>query len=219
MPNSLQKFKATYERIVKVLELAVVLRHIQISQLELSDLEPKEKQSLIDLDVPDLYRSSIVFAVAAMDSYFTDKFIEILVPYLKKRGANKHLTELLLSAGLNTKEALNLLRYRRPYRRIRSLVGGHLEKYVTQSVARIDELYNCIGLKHLSKNASHLARKKRLISTIKSAVNRRNQIVHQADLLKYGKLNDIDFKTTARYLKGILLFVDKCDVVIDNLTM
>ena len=34
----------------------------------------------------DLVRASIALAVAAMDAYFTNKFTEVLIPYLKEKG-------------------------------------------------------------------------------------------------------------------------------------
>ena len=37
-------------------------------------------------DLADLLRSGLVLAVAAMDSYFTARFAELLVPFLKRHG-------------------------------------------------------------------------------------------------------------------------------------
>ncbi len=42
-------------------------------------------------DYDDLGRASIVLAVAAMDSYFTEAFIEKLVPYLMANRPSKRL--------------------------------------------------------------------------------------------------------------------------------
>ena len=60
-------------------------------------------------DVCDILRSSVVFAVSAMDAYFTDKFADMVVPFLQKKGSTEKLVEVLSEAGLDTRVALELI--------------------------------------------------------------------------------------------------------------
>ena len=57
-------------------------------------------------DPNDLLRSAIALSIAGMDAYFTDRFSESLVRFLKKNGAKPDLISLLFGAGLDTKVAL-----------------------------------------------------------------------------------------------------------------
>ena len=57
---------------------------------------------LIIHDYSDMTRSAVVLAVAAMDSYFTDVFVERLIVYIKSHKPNTKLVELLSKAGVNT---------------------------------------------------------------------------------------------------------------------
>ena len=88
-------------------------------------------------DYDDLGRASIVLAVAAMDSYFTEAFTEKLIPFLKSRRPTKELIKKLEGAGFGLAEALKLLNEKDPYGPIKSVLENYLEKYVTQSVDKI----------------------------------------------------------------------------------
>src|SRR5690606_21568566 len=56
----------------------------------------------------DLFRAGIVLSVAAMDAYFTDRFCEALVPYIKKEGLNKGLKELLSNSGMTLEKSIEM---------------------------------------------------------------------------------------------------------------
>jgi hypothetical protein len=71
-------------------------------------------------------RASIVLAVSAMDQFFTRRYCELLVPFLKKHGPTDGLVDMLGSAGFDVREALIAIRMKRPYRRIRTLIEAHL---------------------------------------------------------------------------------------------
>jgi len=76
-------------------------RSRQIIALYRTEVELDEKE--------DLVRFSVVLSVSALDAYFTDKFCDTLVPFLKKNSPTDDLVELLESAGLNTRTALELI--------------------------------------------------------------------------------------------------------------
>ncbi len=89
----------------------------------------------------DLLRMAIVLSVSAMDAYFTNKFCDILIPFLKNKKPSSELIEILKKAGLNTETALDLIAMDRPYRRIRTLVESYFEQYTTQRAEVIDNLW------------------------------------------------------------------------------
>ena len=92
-------------------------------------------------DYDDLGRASIVLAVAAMDSYFTDAFIEKLVPFLQRSKPSKDLVSLLEKAGFGVSDALQLLNKWNPLERVKKTLENHLDRHVTQRAGSIDDLF------------------------------------------------------------------------------
>lgn len=82
----------------------------------------------------DMVRSAVVLSVAAMDSYFTNRYAEILIPFIKKHGATKDIISLLSDARLDTKTALEIIAMKRHYRGIRTLVDRHLTNFTAQKM-------------------------------------------------------------------------------------
>lgn len=174
-----------------------------------ANLTKTQKAALPDPN--DLLRAAVAFAVAGMDAYFTDRFSESLVKFLKNRGATPDLTKLLTQAGLDTKAALEMLTMQRPYRRIRTLIESHLSEYTTQKQHVIDELFLVYGVKNLCKNAQGLSTRKKLLTSVDGAILRRHSIVHAGDLNAHDKARPIDAKLTCRYVNNIELFVTKSE--------
>lgn len=170
-----------------------------------------------DADSDDIARAAIVLAVAAMDSYFTDIFTELLVPYLKKKGPTKDLIKLLSDAGLDTKAALEMLKLERPYRRVRSLVENHFEQYTTQRTKVIDELFKCYGINNLSTNAQKKAGKSTLLRSVSKLIERRHCIVHEGDRNSRGQYNPINKSAVKRWIKHMTKFVSAVDQILANI--
>lgn len=162
-------------------------------------------------DSCDILRSSVTLAVAGMDAYFTDRFSESLVKFLKKRGATPDLTKILSDAGLNTAAALEMLTMDRPYRRVRTLVEAHLSNYTTQKQDVIDELFLVYGVKDLCAHSQGLARRKTLLANVSAAVSRRHSIVHAGDLNAYNKARPIKAEAASRHVLNIDLFVNSAE--------
>jgi hypothetical protein len=164
----------------------------------------------------DIVRGAIVLAVASMDAYFTRRFVEILVPYIKEHGPTQGLIDLLGRAGLNTEQALLMATMDRPFRRIRTLVDTHLSGYTTQRFHAIDELFLCFGIKDLCKNAQAKCKKKTTLGKIERLVLRRNQIVHDGDLNKHGKLQPVRPKDVVAQFKSLARFLTEADSILVN---
>lgn len=188
----------------------VVERSLNLLSLEevLGDYIGAQKQKI---DLSDLNRSALVLAVAAMDAYFTNVFIENFVKYLKDNGATKQLIIMLSEAGLDTGAALELLTMQRPYRRIRSLIESHLERTTTQRADAIDELFLGYGIRKFCQRAQGIAKRKNLIISIRNSVIRRNEIAHEGDINTHGKLQDIDRKQIRRKIQDIVKFVSSSE--------
>ena len=164
----------------------------------------------------DLVRAAVVLSVAAMDAYFTRKFEDILIPYVRKQGPNPRIIDVLQKAGLDTEQALTMATMDRPFRRVRTLVHSYLETYTTQRFSVIDELFLCFGLKDLCENARGMTGRKRLLRSVEILVDRRHQIVHEGDLDGHGKLRRIEPVPTLRRIQQMALFVRKADELIDQ---
>lgn len=177
-----------------------------------ASLSTAQKAAMPDPD--DLLRSAVAFAVAGMDAYFTDRFSESLVRFLKKKKPTSGLVAFLSDAGLDTKAALEMLTMERPYRRVRTLVEEHLSNYTTQKQNVIDNLFLIYGVKDLSKNAEKMAKKKKLLTSVEAGVLRRHSIVHAGDLNAHDKRRSLTEDVTKRYISNIETYVQKCEAVL-----
>ncbi|WP_406720394.1 HEPN domain-containing protein [Thioclava litoralis] len=167
----------------------------------------------------DLIRAAIVLSVAAFDGYFTNKFVDILVPYLKTRNPGSDLVKLLGEAGLDTRVALELLGMERPYRRIRTIVSGHLSGKTTQRFDTIDKLFLSIGLKNLSANAAKTTKKTNINARIGALIEKRHAIAHTGDLNSHGNTQPVNREKIRRRIQELKELVDACDKIIDSASM
>lgn len=169
------------------------------------------------LDLSDMGRTAVVLAVAAMDSYFTDVFVERLVPFIKKKGPTKDLAKLLSEAGLDTECALQLIVLRSPFRKIRRLVEAHLDKMTTQKFEIIDKLFAIYGFKDFTSNVAKYSKKgDRLLISIRKLVQRRHMIAHEGDVNSHGQPRGADPIEFERRIKVLVLFVSKSDELLYN---
>jgi hypothetical protein len=169
------------------------------------------------LDLSDMSRAAVVLAVAAMDSYFTDVFVERLVLFIKKKGPTKDLVKLLGEAGLDTECALTLIVMKAPFRKIRRLVESHLDKMTTQKLDVIDKLFAIYGLHDFTLNAAKLSKKgERLLRSVQKLVHRRHLIAHEGDLNSQGKPRVADSAEFNRRIRALVLFVSKSDELLHN---
>lgn len=202
MPRALETFNVTWKRCQVLTSLYEVMEKVRVEKPEL----PLQKENSCDL-----LRASIIMGVAAMDGYFTDRFTDLLIPYIKKKGASKTLIELLSEAGLNTEMALDMLMMDRPYRRVRSLMENYFSNYTTQRTNVIDKLFAAYGLKNFTKDVCGLAKRKQLGRRVENFVLRRHSIAHEADMNAHGRVRTLQHSYVVGQLKDLKLFVDKAD--------
>lgn len=203
------RFETVISRSLEMLTLFTFVTKVQES------LKPDST-----LQLTDLCRTSVVLAVAAMDAYFTDVFIERLIPYLRKQKASKELAELLFDAGLDTSLALTLLVDKRPFGKIKRLVVKRLERKTTQTFEIIDELfkvYNFPSITDIAARKASRGKPDRLLRTIKRLVVRRHRIAHKGDLNSKGKLCEIQPIDTRRRIERLVAFVAAADEILHRL--
>ncbi len=165
----------------------------------------------------DIMRAAIVLAVAAMDNYFTNRFVEMFIPFLKTRGPTKGLLDLLGKAGFDTKLALEMLTMERPYRRLRSLVDSYLDRFVTQRFEVIDSLFLAYGVKNFTHSVQAKIGRKTLLRSIEILVERRHAIVHGGDLNAHNCLVDIDGSEVLRRITDMEVFVTGAEKFLNSL--
>ena len=201
--DSFNKFSNTIHRAWLLANLRYGLRENQIIIGE---------GSIEDYD--DLGRASIVLSVAAMDSYFTDAFIEKLIPFLKNKKPTKGLVTILKTSGFGVKEALELLHEKNPFSRIRDILENYLATYVTQSTDKIDKLFLVYGYKDLCESAERKCRRKTLIKTVEKLVRRRHEISHGGDYLRNGKLRKFEQTSITGQVQSLEKFIEACDEIL-----
>lgn len=200
--KAFQKFMRTYNR-----AFGMVGRHYVVAKEFLRSNPGKPWNETHD----DLFRAGIVLAVAAMDSYFTDRFCEGLVPYLKKDKINKALIVLLEDSGFNTQTALEMFQMQRPHRRLSNMMRNKLDLYVTQNLQNVNHLYKAFGYDNFVQSAQGIVRRKTIEGSVKILVDRRHEIVHQGDYNSHGKLNKVDFAKLVKRIGDIKLLVEGCE--------
>ena len=164
----------------------------------------------------DMVRGAVVLAVSALDAYVTDVFAEKLVPYLKKFTPDDDLIQLLSDAGLDTREALNLIHMDRPYRRIRTLIEAYYATYTTQKFDVIDQMFLPYGLKDLTDNAEAKTGRSALKKSVAKLIDRRHDIAHGGDYNSHDKLKDINESQVRKRVSDVRLLVGEMDAIICN---
>lgn len=167
-----------------------------------------------DLRLTDLVRTGVVLSVSAMDTYYSRRFVELLVPFVKSKGVTDGLAELLEDAGLDTKQAVEMSMMKRPMRRLRSLLYRHLERKVTQRFGVVDDLFLAYGLKDLTGHAEALTGRKKLRASVELLIQRRHRIVHDGDLDSRGRLRPIRSQEMLRRIVDMCKLVDASEEIL-----
>ncbi|NNE80847.1 MAG: hypothetical protein HKN18_11315 [Silicimonas sp.] len=165
----------------------------------------------------DLVRSGVVISVAGFDRYFTAKFCDVLVPYLKaSTRVSEDILERLEEAGLSTEFALELLVSDRPFRKIRTIVQNSLSKHTTHRTDVIDKLFLGLALKDLCPNAQRRVGRRNMLRRIELIVDVRNDIAHSGPVNTRGNPKAIDVEEIRRKTLDMAIFIRACDSIIDN---
>lgn len=204
MTNAKRKFDKTILRCKEQVQLYEHLKTVQ-------DEHPE-----IDINISqDILRGAIVLAVAAFDAYATDCFGEMFVPYIKKRGVDEALMELLDKAGFNIKFAIELIGAERPYRKIRTLIEKYYATYTTQRLRVIDELFVQFHIKRITENAEQKSGRKILLKSVEKIIQRRHSIVHDGDYNEFNRIKEVTLSDLKR-IDDLVILVSNMEDIVQN---
>ena len=175
--------------------------------------------------VSELLRSAIIAAVSALDRYLHDLVVDHSWNLLRKKGAEipKELRQLKLPI-LQTIHGLDRLRKSptaRPGTLIKQAIQEELHKIHTfQSPSSVSVASQMLGIKgfwdNVAKKMPNSPSNKTVQDTLKKISIRRNQIVHEADLIRKTRsraitLRDISERQAEEWVGWIKNFVNAID--------
>ena len=206
--NAGQRFLKIYERCIGLNELSIEIRE-------------KAEKNIFEIPsnaiLSDLTRSSIVLAVAGFDDYFTSRFTENIVPYIRRRGVTKGLEDMLARSGFSYAEAIDMATMKRPMSRLKSIIQDGLENYVTQKIETIDALFLSIGVENLCQRVQEHAGRKTMIRRVEILIEKRHEIVHKGHLDKRGRIKNISARDTRGRIDDLYLFIWNTDVLLNKI--
>lgn len=179
----------------------------------------------------DLLRAAVVLGVAALDGYVVDRFMDVLVDYIKTTNLTKGKILFLEEAGFKLKDALEIIRERkeRPFRHIRTIVERAYEHNSMQDFDIIGSFYGFLGLPRIVVDSARMAAKaarvknargktagQRIIDDLRAMMDRRQDIAHSADYNGKNRLNKMVQKEVEKWLKYLGIFVDSMEKIMQN---
>ena len=174
-------------------------------------------------DLSELLRAALVTSVSSLDRYIHELVISKIMTELNKNHDDisselKKMEISLLGAVEAVKHARKTSEKTRPMTRIKGILQDKLFRYTYQQPKEIEQALNMVGIKSIwSECSAKMGCKAEDIKKRLSAIiNRRNQIVHEGDLIKFrrgGKptLNTIRLKQTrddVEWLKNLVITID-----------
>lgn len=174
----------------------------------------------------DLLRAAVVLAVAALDKYCKDRFLEFFEQYYKKMGNGRRLGKdcdaYLEKAGVTKKYLLSL--YQRgeddplfsPTHEAAQKLKSYLYKSTFQGAESIAELFQCYGLKDIIKNAVGNSQDEKIWLAVAQLIRRRHKIAHTADYGQNTTVEEIGATQVADWLDALEGLVEGIDLILDS---
>lgn len=165
----------------------------------------------------DILRMAVALGVAALDMYATERFLSECIPYIRKSKDNKKTADFLEKIGFKMEDAVDLLKNPsdRPLRRIRTIIDEVHEKDVLQKFEKIDKTFLLYGLEAFSdkvfKKIGKSARGK-----LERMIQRRHDIVHDADYSSWNRTKNISLHNVERWLDYMNRYVCTAEEIICN---
>jgi hypothetical protein len=156
------------------------------SKLTLKDFHANALQELL--------RSALVLSVSALDRYMHERIVKNIVVALKKRNPSKEQSEFLIPAytaiqvAHRVVQAGNNGKRVRPANEIRIAIQAILHKRTFQSWREVEDGFKLIGVSGLAGKLQHvyqLPEIKPKRDQLNKIADRRNRIVHEADLVRH----------------------------------
>ena len=198
MLHAYEKFKLTISRCESLIDLY-------------SDAKSKDA-----IAADDILRSAVMLATAAFDTYVTDSFEEKFKAYVSTGHADEKIFDLLDKAGLNSKEAIGLLKMERPYRHLSTIIKRYYSKFTTQKMEVIDNVFSQYGIKNITLSAAKKSGKPSIKDSTTKLIRRRHSIVHGGDYNDQGNLQQIDKDKVLKRIDHLQLLVENMEEIIDS---
>ena len=167
----------------------------------------------------DILRSTIVFAVVAMERYLKERFMESFIAECKEnKFSNPACVQLLKNIGISEtywRDAA-LSSQSRPCKTLANKVRKYLmTRLVVQNSMAISNLYACFGMGGIVENAVGKCNKKTIWGSISKLIDRRHLIAHNADLSLQGCLRPINCKMVSKWLMHLNEFIEGVEFILD----
>ena len=172
-------------------------------------------------DSDELIRYVIVLKIASMDTFFTDKFMEMFIPFIKKNGITDGLELVIKKTSITLKESLNFLTQKEPLETLFYKMRNEIRRYVAQDQKRIDFLFKGFGIDSISFAAEEYdntgaGKKDDLLRRVRVLVRRRHSIVHDGDMMiQAGLAKKIGWGTISK-IETIDRYVTACEYLLNK---
>jgi hypothetical protein len=167
----------------------------------------------------DCIRMAIVLAVAGLERYVKQRFLENLSRQIREQPeGNEALNKLLSESGVTADvwKGLALGGQSHPLKTVRSKVVVHLENIAIQNSSSINDLYKCYGLGSIVGNAARKTGLKTIWPSVMRIVNRRHKIAHDADYKRAGALESVIENDVRKRLGDLCRFVNAMDEIVSR---
>lgn len=172
----------------------------------------------------DLLRAAIVLAVAGLDKYCKDKFLEHFSSYYNSKDdyLSKRCDEILKKAGLSLAKILKLYRAKekdpsiKPVEKITQALRKYLYHTTFQNEESIIDLFQAYELQNVIKDAIKKSGKVDTSKNVDNLLKRRNKIAHTADYGDKPCASSLDIKEINVWLQSLLELVECIDAIVSN---
>ncbi len=174
----------------------------------------------------DLLRSAVVFAVAALDKYCKDKFLDHFEEFYRRMLLAPEKRECcdayLDKAGLSSKERLSLYQEKavdcsfNPELAMAKQLRKYLYRSTFQRMAAITELFECYCLKEIIERAVDKAQDNSVKVSVERLIRRRHQIAHTSDCGEGDEVQDIAEDTVVEWLEALKELVECIDNIVNT---
>jgi hypothetical protein len=166
----------------------------------------------------DQLRAALTFGVSALDRYVHERVVKGIIPALKTGALTRQQEEFSIPVSTAiqiSEEAVNAQRKGikiRPSNIVRKRVQDLLHKRPFQSYREIEYAFSLLGVKDLAgqlQTAYRVNNLKAFKGQLAGIVMRRNQIVHEGDLVRHERGGRIKWhEINRRYVVDSLDFLD-----------
>ena len=167
----------------------------------------------------DQLRAALTFGVSALDRYVHERVVKGIIPALKKQPLTKQQEEFSLPVSTAIQLAEEAVAARknganiRPANIVRKKVQELLHKRPFQSFREIEYAFCLLGIKDLSaqlQRAYRVGDLKAQKDQLGKIAMRRNQIVHEGDLIRHERGGQLKWHPISRkYVSESLDFLDQ----------